>query len=174
MLINDKIRVRQVKESDLDALIPLINNLDARGEFLPRDMTSPQQIRQEFRENGMSTDEYERLLIVDEHDSILGTVWHFKSVPYFNAREIGYVLFDMEKRGQGIVSQAVSLVVSYLFQTTHLNRLELRMDMRNKASEKVAINCGFTKEGVSRGANYVWGEHVDMYIYALLREEWRE
>lgn len=45
------------------------------------------------------------------------------------------------------------------------------MDTRNQASEKVAINCGFQKEGLSRGANFVRGKHVDMAVYALLRSE---
>jgi [ribosomal protein S5]-alanine N-acetyltransferase len=35
----------------------------------------------------------------------------------------------------------------------------------------VAIKCGFKKEGVSRGANFVRGKHVDMSLYALLRDE---
>ncbi len=46
------------------------------------------------------------------------------------------------------------------------------MDVRNPASKKVAIKLGLTKEGVARGANFVHGEHVDMAVYALLRQEW--
>jgi ribosomal-protein-alanine N-acetyltransferase len=61
--------------------------------------------------------------------------------------------------------------VRHLFSSTLVNRLEIRMDTRNQASEKVAIKCGFQKEGVSRGANFVRGQHVDMNLYALLRGE---
>ena len=42
---------------------------------------------------------------------------------------------------------------------------------RNLASERVAIKCGFSKEGMARGANFVRGKHVDMTGYALLRDE---
>lgn len=45
------------------------------------------------------------------------------------------------------------------------------MDTRNEASEKVAIKNGFQKEGISRGANFVRGQYVDMNVYALLRGE---
>ena len=66
---------------------------------------------------------------------------------------------------------AVALLSKYLFDITHVNRLEIRMDIGNKASEKVAIKCGFKAEGIARGANFVYGKHVDMCVYALLREE---
>jgi RimJ/RimL family protein N-acetyltransferase len=174
MLIGNGFNIRHITQSDLDHLIPLMNDLVVRGEFLPNLMTSPHKIRQQYNENGLATDDFERLLIVDDEDNILGTIWHFKSVPYFNAREVGYTLFGIKQRGKGIVSQAVSLLSSYLFNGLRINRLEIRMDTRNLASQKVAIKCGFTKEGVSRGANYVYGQNVDMSIYALLRSEWQD
>ena len=173
MLVGNGFNIRHVEERDLEALIPLLNDLDVRGEYLPSLMVSPQNILKDYRDNGLSSEDFERLLIVDNEEKILGTIWHFKSVPYFNAREIGYTLFDVKQRGKGIMSQAVTLVSNYLFDGLHINRLEIRMDTRNKASEKVAIKCGYQKEGVSRGANYVKGKHTDMYIYALVREDWK-
>ena len=173
MLIGNGFNIRHVTERDLNHLTLLMNDLVVRGEFLPSLMTSPHKILQQYKENGLATDDFERLLIVDQEDRIIGTIWHFKSVPYFNAREVGYTLFETDQRGKGIVSQAVSLLSSYLFNGFFINRIEIRMDTRNLASEKVAIKCGFEKEGVSRGANYVNGQHVDMNIYSLLRDEWK-
>lgn len=172
MLANENIRIRHVEERDLDNLIRLDTDLDIRGEFLPCGLVSPQRTRLQFKENGLSSEGHETLLIVNKSDEMLGKIWHFTSVPYFNAREIGYTLFDVEQRGKGIVSQAVKLLTDYLFSSRQINRIEIRMDTNNIASEKVAIKCGFIKEGTSRGANYVRGRHVDMHIYAKLREEW--
>lgn len=57
------------------------------------------------------------------------------------------------------------------FESLLINRMEIRMGMRNLASERVAIKCGITKEGVARGANFMRGKHVDMNVYVLLRAE---
>lgn len=171
MLTHPDFHIRHVAERDLDTLLPLLNNLALRGEYLPCRLTSPHKIRAQFKVDGLSSEEYERLLIVDKADMIIGTLWHFTSVPYFNAREIGYVLFADAQRGKGIMSAAVGLLARQLFHSTQINRLEIRMDTRNLASEKVALKCGFQKEGVSRGANFVRGKHVDMAVYALLRDE---
>jgi len=171
MLTHPDFTIRHVAERDLDTLLPLLNNLELRGVYLPCRLTSPHKIREQFKADGLSSEDFERLLLVDKADKILGTLWHFKSVPYFNAREIGYVLFAEAQRGKGLMSQAVGLLAQQLFRSMTINRLEIRMDARNVASEKVAIKCGFQKEGVARGANFVQGQHVDMCVYALLRDE---
>jgi len=163
--------IRHVLPGDLPALVPLLNDPDVRGEYLPSAIHSPVDLERKIREDGMANDGLTRLVIVAQpDDTIIGTVWHAKGVPYFNAREIGYTVLS-EYRGRGIVTEAVNLLVRYLFNSTLVNRLEIRMDARNLASEKVAIKCGFQKEGVSRGANFVRGKHVDMNLYALLRHE---
>jgi ribosomal-protein-alanine N-acetyltransferase len=79
-----------------------------------------------------------RFVVVEQQsNSVIGTIWHAKAVPYFNAREIGYTLSN-EYRGQGIGTEAVRLLVHHLFSSTLLNRLEIRMDTRNQASETSA------------------------------------
>ncbi|WP_194270538.1 GNAT family N-acetyltransferase [Glaciimonas soli] len=172
MIEGSAISIRHVRKSDLIKLIPLMNNLQMRGQYLPSSITSPDLIEKNFDADQMSTDVKETLLIVDKKDNIIGSLWHFKSVPYFNAREIGYTLYALEQRGQGIVSEAVRLLSAYLFKSRMINRLEIRMDTNNIASEKVAIKCGYQKEGISRAANFVNGKNVDMFIYSLLRNEW--
>ena len=171
MLRGSDFIIRHVQRADLPELIPLLNDAEIRGEYLPSRMTSPTDIEKMFEKDGISNDTFERFLIVDHSNQLLGTIFHFKSVPYFNAREIGYTLFSSKHRNQGIASKAVLLLTRYLFDSFHINRLEIRMDTGNLASEKVAIKCGFKKEGVARGANFVRGKNVDMNIYAQLREE---
>ncbi len=174
MIKGSTFRLRHVFKSDLLTLSNLINDLDLRGNYLGMNITSPARFEKTFDETKMSSEESETLLIVDLQDQILGAVSHFKSTPYFNALELGYHLFRAEHQGQGIVTEAVALLSSYLFNNKHVNRLEIRMDVRNEASAKVAVRNGFRHEGVSRGANFVRGRHVDMAVYALLRHEWEE
>ncbi len=174
MIRGSDFNIRHVRKDDLAELIPLLNDSDLRGEYLPWKIVSPSETEKKFEQDGLSSEAFERLLIVDQADQILGTIFHFKSVPYFNAREIGYIMLSPKHRNAGIASKAVKLLTHYLFDSQLINRLEIRMDTRNLASEKVAIKCGYTKEGVARGANFVRGENVDMNVYALLRDEVRK
>ena len=172
MIEGKTFKLRHVRRGDLSPLAAHINDLAVRGEYLPMHIVSPAKMEKTFDDTKMSNDEHETLLIVDPQDQILGSITHFKSTPYFSALELGYHLFSVKHRGQGIVTEAVQLLVSYLFNNKQVNRLEIRMDVRNEASAKVALRNGFRHEGVSRGANFVRGKFVDMAVYALLRQEW--
>lgn len=67
-------------------------------------------------------------------------------VPKF---EIGYWCVTAET-GQGYVSEAVAAQCRHVFATFKARRVELRMDERNKRSERVAKRLGFTLEGTLR------------------------
>ncbi len=164
--------LRHVRKSEIPQLVALMNDPEAKGEFLSLEIMLQGTAEKKLEEESYSKENNEMFLIVDDKESILGRVFHFKSVPYFNAREIGYGLFTDAVRGKGIMTEAVNLLTDYLFNTMLINRLDIHMHVDNIASEKVAINCGYQKEGVARGASFSRGKHVDLAMYALLRQEW--
>jgi len=61
--------------------------------------------------------------------------------------EIGYLL-DENYWGKGITTKAVKLTEKEGFKKLGLTRIEIIMQPENKASEKVAIKCGYKKEGL--------------------------
>jgi RimJ/RimL family protein N-acetyltransferase len=164
--------LRHVRKSEIPQLVALINHPDAKGDFLPLELMLQGVVEKRMEEESHSKETCETFLIIDESESIIGRVFHFKTIPYFNGREIGYGMFNQESRGKGIMSEAVQLLTDYLFNTLLINRLAIHMHVDNIASEKVAIHCGFKKEGIARGASFSRGKHIDIAMYALLREEW--
>ena len=46
--------------------------------------------------------------------------------------------------------------------------------MRNVGSQKVLEHVGFRREGTIRKSSFVRGEWRDMFLYSILREEWKE
>ncbi|MFZ6675004.1 GNAT family N-acetyltransferase [Undibacterium sp. Xuan67W] len=174
--------LRHVRKEDVPELITLMNSAEAKGEFLSLEVMLPGALEKKFEAESQSKDISESFLIIEgqeanqgtKKDTILGRVFHFKTVPYFNSREIGYGMFISKMRGKGIMTEAVQLLTDYLFNTTLLNRLEIHMHVDNIASEKVAINCGYLKEGIARGAAFSRGKHIDITMYALLRSDWEQ
>lgn len=172
MLKGNKISIRPVKKTDLEGLLEWLNNPDSHGEFLPFNLTSETKLQSQFSENGFISETSEQYLIVNPCDEIIGSIWAFKSVPYFDAIEVGYQIFKPQDRQQGYTTEALQIFHQYLFQTKRINRIELRIATDNKASEKVALKLGFVLEGTNREAAYSNGKLHDMNIYALLRREW--
>ena len=87
--------------------------------------------------------------------------------------EIGYGLVPSE-RGKGYCSEAVSILVDYLFLSRDVVRIQAQTDVRNVASQKVLERNGFKREGTIRKAGFVRGEWRDRFLYSTLREEWKE
>src|SRR2546422_1529102 len=165
------IRLRTVRETDLDHLYTLLIDLAHRGDFVPLHMHSEATFNRQFHETGFWSEDYGRFLIVNTADEIVGSIWFFKSIPYFDGLEISYDVFEPHHRGQGIMTEALSLFVDYLFQSTKIHRIQLIIAEGNIASERVAQKCGFTYEATARQAMFTRGRHRDMRIYSLFRHE---
>lgn len=164
--------LRHMRKEDLPTLLDLMNHPDSKGDFLPLELMLPGVLEKKFEDESRSKEVFETFLIIDENEKMIGRIFHFKTIPYFNSREIGYGLFVKNLHGKGIMTEAVNLLTDYLFKTLLINRLAIHMNVGNLASERVAINCGYTKEGIARGAIFSRGKHEDVAMYALLRSEW--
>ena len=171
MLKGNKISLRPVRERDLETLFELEWDITNRGEFYPLDLTSEAEFKKRFQEDGFWREDFGLLLIANKADQIVGQILFFKPVSYFDALEVGYILFDEASRGQGYTTEALWLFVRYLFEAKKVNRLQLTVVVGNEASKRVAEKCGFRSEGILRQAMFTRGKHVDLEMFALLREE---
>jgi len=82
--------------------------------------------------------------------------------------EIGYFI-DEAYWGKGIATKAVKLLEKIGFDKLKLERIEVIMQPENKASERVAIKCGYVKEGKLRKVVGKDKKRKDALIYAKVR-----
>ena len=79
---------------------------------------------------------------------------------------IGYWIAG-EHEGRGFVTRSVASLVPYL-HGRGMHRVEIHVAVDNDRSRAVATRCGFTLEGVCRGAEWIDGRVLDHAIYAHL------
>lgn len=171
MIQGRHIHLRAVREQDLGALYEQLNDLSTRGEHFPIRLTPEPTFRAQFQENGFWSDAYGRLLICDARGRVVGSIWYFQPAPYYDGVEIGYHLFDVGSRGKGYTSEALAMLVDFLFGTRKIHRLQLTVTLGNEASRRVAMKAGFTSEGSARGAVFLHGENRDIEVFSLLRTD---
>lgn len=85
---------------------------------------------------------------------------------------IGYWI-GQQYQGKGIMSKSVVALVNYAFRAYHLNRLEIACGDHNIKSQAIPIRLGFQKEGVLRQREYIDGKFIDLYLYAMVKNEWK-
>lgn len=171
MLDGERVRLRPVREADLDRLYDEHIRLRSRGEFYPLGVLSESAFRKEFAENGFWQKTEGTLLLVTPDDEIAGHIEYFRPVPYWDAYELAYHLYDDRHAGRGYVTEAVQLLVDYLFSTRKEHRIQLVIEPGNGASRRIAEKCGFTCEGTARGAFFIHGVNHDVLVYSLLRSD---
>ncbi len=168
MLKGKAITLRLVRDSDLDQLYAYHLDIDNRGNYFPRGVLSQPNFRKQFEGNGFWEQDDGMLVIVSPTDEILGHIEFFKTVSYLDEYELSYQLYATEQRGKGVTTEAVNLLVRYLFESKRVNRIRLVIHPDNRASRRLAEKCGFKHEGTARGAWYNKGRHQDVEIYAIL------
>ena len=171
MLRGKRINLRPIRAADLDAFYAAHIDVGTRGAFFPLGVGSEPKLRAEFAETGFWEREEGTLLIVTLDDEMAGHIEFFKPVNYWDAFELSYQLYDDRFAGRGFVTEAVQLMVDYLFHAKKQHRIQLVIVPGNAASRRIAEKCGFTLEGTARGAFFNDGRNQDVLIYSLLRDD---
>jgi ribosomal-protein-alanine N-acetyltransferase len=85
---------------------------------------------------------------------------------------VGYFLAE-EYWGRGIASEALGILVKFLFEEVQVNRIHAEVMPANTASQKVLSKNGFIREGLLRQASFWPGKGVvDLEVFGMLREEY--
>jgi RimJ/RimL family protein N-acetyltransferase len=164
-----------MEKDDLEFFVKCHNDVAYHGEDGPI-MTQMSEAEAEKRfENPSSLvtlTERGRFVIEKKDGASIGFIAHYFVLPS-EFMEIGYDIIPSE-RSKGYGTEAVQIMVDYLFLSKDVSRIQAVTNVGNKASQRVLEKAGFEKEGTLRKVGHVRGRPTDAYIYSILREEWKE
>jgi len=167
LLEGKTVNLRVQEKEDLPLVAEWINDLEYIGAYGFPMQHSKAELEKEFEQ---STPDLNWFLIEKKDGSKIGGIGHF---PKGKLIEIGYALIPSE-RGKGYCTEAVKIMVDYLFLSRNIVRVQAQIDPRNIASWKVIEKAGLKKEGTIRKSFFIRGEWRDMVLYSILREEWKD
>jgi RimJ/RimL family protein N-acetyltransferase len=171
VLKGERVTLRPIREADLDRFWLLHTDIANRGPYYPHGVLSEPTFRTQFAETGFWTREEGTLLITTGDGRIVGSIEFFPTVRYLSEVELSYQLFDRADDGHGYVSEAVGLLVRYLFENKALNRIRLIIHPGNAGSQRVAEKNGFQREGVMRGAFLSGGRYQDVQLWSIVHDD---
>jgi RimJ/RimL family protein N-acetyltransferase len=168
LLEGKSVNLRVIEKEDFPILAEWFSEPEFWGEYKGLGQLSKGNIEKwydkELAEGG-------KWFFIEKKDGTkVGFIHHFL---WGNMLEIGYVLIPTE-RGKGYCTEAVQLMVDYLFLSKDIVRIQAVTHVENKASQKVLEKTGFKKEGILRKSVFVMGVWADFYILSILREEWKK
>jgi len=86
--------------------------------------------------------------------------------------ELGFT-FNPDYTGRGYATSAVNACLGFAFSVLDMHRVMAAVDVRNERSWKLMERLGMRREAHFIHDNFVKGEWVDDYVYAILKDEWR-
>jgi ribosomal-protein-alanine N-acetyltransferase len=170
---NVNLRIRE--RDDVDFLYECGKRIDFWGEYtsIPEQISKAEYIKAFDNPSNLTILTESKWFIVQKKDGTkIGLMNHRLNLPY-KWMEISYGLIPNE-RGKGYGTEAVQLMVDYLFLSKDLARIQAIVNVRNRASQRVVEKVGFQREGTIRKCLFNRGELRDYYLYSILREEWKE
>jgi RimJ/RimL family protein N-acetyltransferase len=84
--------------------------------------------------------------------------------------EAGYIVAPAA-RGRGVAVRALRLLTTWAFDQLGMERVELRIDVENLPSVKVADRAGYVREGVLRSLHFKQGLRANIAIYSRLASD---
>ena len=161
-----KIELRNQRVSDAKRFFEILNNPNFKYfHVCPKDVESEKEFLQQNAKKRKNNLEYNYAILfngkliggcgikINQHRTFIG--------------EIGYFL-DEAFWGKGIATKAVKILEKIGFQKLGLKRIEILMDPKNIASEKVAIKCGYKKEGTMKKSMKDGNKFSDAHLYAKI------
>ena len=161
---NSVIQLRDVIESDLDLFFDHQQNKTAQNmaAFISKDPSD----RKAFNEHWNK--------IMNDPEVIIRTilynkivVGHIAKFVMFGDAELTYWI-DRKYWGKGIATCALKELEEFIFSNLSLRRIEIRAAKENIASQKIALKCGYKKEGLLRQMLYVENRWHDCFLYSKI------
>ena len=109
-------------------------------------------------------------IVEKKTQQMVGTIGYMSYSEENETVEIGYSLARWLWNG-GYMTEALSRVIDYTFESMRINRIEAQHELDNPASGRVMEKCGMRREGVLRQRLYNKGKFVDVALYSILRSD---
>ncbi|KKJ77741.1 hypothetical protein WH95_04655 [Kiloniella litopenaei] len=102
----------------------------------------------------------------------LGVASYLRITPVAGSIEVGHINFSPALQKTIIASEAMYLMMRYIFVELGYRRYEWKCNALNEGSKEAAKRLGFSYEGTFRQAGIVKGRNRDTAWFSILDTEW--
>ena len=176
ILETDRLILRQVTSDDANSLLTYLSDIDVMKYMGLEPFKS---IDDALDEISWYKSIFEKgtgirwgITLKGQREIIGSCGFHNKVAQHYRA-ELGFEL-SKEHWGKGIASEAIEAVICYGFEQMNLQRIEALIEPPNIPSQKVVERQGFMREGLLRSYEYTCGKFDDLYMYSLLKQEYKK
>jgi len=165
------VRLRAVEKGDLPVFVKWINDPEVI-EYLQ--FEPPMSIEDEVTWYHHMISGKDRAFAIETLDGrlignigIIGLDWRNRKT------DLGIMIGEKDCWSRGFGTDAILLMLRYLFEELGLDRVGLYADVGNHRGIRCYEKCGFVREGVVRHYRFKDGQYIDSVLMSILSSDWR-
>ena len=173
-LSTSRLRLRQITTADAEALFAIKSDLEVTKHYGQEPHRSLESTLAWILRLQADYERREALawgVTLKDDDRVIGSCVFWNFGPGLHCAEVGYELHRAYQQ-QGIMTEALSAMVTYGFGELGLRRIEAVPLEANSASQALLRRLGFVCEGNLRQRHFFRGGYEDQLYFGVLREEW--
>ena len=170
----ERVYLRPSERSDLPAFVRWLNDAEVLRNIA---MRAPMSLGAEeawfermLAAQGKS--DYHFVICLLDDDRPIGTIG-LHALDWENgSAEFGIAIGEKAEWGKGYGTDALRAICDFGFGELRLERIGLEYYAGNDRGRRSYEKAGFVHEGTLRHARFTRGEHIDVHVMSLLRDEW--
>jgi diamine N-acetyltransferase len=170
----ERVYLRAPERSDVPRFVQWFNDADVLRNLAMRAPMSEAAEERWFDEmlpkEGISALHFVICLIAD--DRAIGTIGLDTIDQANGTAEFGIAIGEPDEWGKGYGTDATRAICGFGCGELRLERIGLHVYADNDRGRRTYEKAGFTVEATLRRAHFARGEHHDVHVMGLLREEW--
>jgi RimJ/RimL family protein N-acetyltransferase len=171
-LVGSKVYLRPIEKSDAATIAKWFNDravTRTTRQYRPMPVAKEEAFLEQLAKND---GDIIFLMVAKDDDAPVGCCGLNKIDPINRSAELGIIIGEKDRWGQGFGAEATSLLVGYGFETLNLNRVYLHVHEDNERGRRTYRRVGFREEGRLRQDTYREGKYLDSIVMGILRSEW--
>lgn len=159
----------------LDAPIMLENTMDEEIRYMTgtRLNFSLEQIEAHIENINNDSSRYDFAICLKDMDEMIGELSISDIDKENNKAGFRISMTSISFTGKGYGTEAIKLVLSFVFEQLQLNRLQLEVFSHNVRGIRAYEKAGFVKEGILRQSLYYNDAYSDEIIMAILNSDYK-
>lgn len=166
--------LRPITLDDAELVVKWRNSDAVKPYFIYQEDLTIEGERQWINTKVKSGEVVQFIIVENESQSPIGTVYLRDIDNKFHKAEYGIFLGEESVKGKGYGTQAAELMIQYAFGTMKLHRLYLRVFADNLRAISNYQKAGFSQEGLLRDDVYLNGNYRNIIWMSVLNENERK
>lgn len=170
----EKIRLRAYRKEDVPKALELLNDFEIK-RLLITGVPYPNTLKDEeewFEKQSAGNDLYNFAIETLENNKYIGGCG-LNHIDWKNSvATVGIFIGDKEYWGKGYGTDAMKVLVKFIFEQMNINKVKLNTFSFNERAIKSYKKCGFQIEGVLRNELFKDGKYCDEIIMGILKDEY--